>query len=73
MKKTEKVDDIRGGLDVVLDSKWKWLSMVDRLSGGDITKYDQVYDRNYIECLNVLSFWYERDKYVESINKKNKV
>lgn len=71
-KKGIEVDDIRGGLNVKLDDRWKWLSMVDRLSGGDITKLDLVYERNYIECLNLLSFWYERDRYIEEINKKRK-
>jgi hypothetical protein len=43
--------------------------MVDRLSIGDITKHDDVYDRNYIECLNLLSYWTERDRYIEENNK----
>jgi hypothetical protein len=42
--------------------------MVDRLSNGDITKHDEVYKRNYIECLNLLSYWYERDKFFEVQN-----
>lgn len=42
--------------------------MVDRLSSGDITKHDLVYERNYIECLNLLSFYHERDKYMEQMN-----
>jgi hypothetical protein len=40
--------------------------MIDRLSNGDITKHDEVYKRNYIECLNLLSYWYERDKFFEA-------
>lgn len=55
---------------VSIDSKWSWLSMVDRLSNGDITKHDLVYERNYIECLNLLSYWHEKDKYMEEINKQ---
>lgn len=51
-----------------MDNRWSWISMVDRLSGGDITKHDLVYERNYIECLNLLSFYHERDKYMEQIN-----
>jgi len=42
--------------------------MVDRLAQGDITKHDQIYERNYIECLNLLSFWHERDKFYEQQN-----
>ena len=42
--------------------------MMDRLSNGDITKHDEIYERNYIECLNLLSFWSERDRYMEQMN-----
>lgn len=55
---------------VSIDTKWGWLSMVDRLSGGDITKHDLVYERNYIECLNLLSYWHEKDQYIEEVNKQ---
>jgi hypothetical protein len=53
---------------ISLDNRWGWISMVDRLSNGDITKHDLVYERNYIECLNILSYWHERDKYMEQMN-----
>lgn len=52
-----------------MDPKWKWIAMVDRLSAGDITKHDLIYERNYIECLNLLSYWKEKDDYIEEINK----
>jgi hypothetical protein len=54
-----------------------WIGMVDRLSNGDITKHSQIYNTNYIECLNLLAYWHHRDKYIERINKaearKNKI
>lgn len=53
---------------VSIDGRWSWLSMVDRLSDGDITKHDAIYERNYIECLNLLSYWHEKDKYMEQMN-----
>jgi hypothetical protein len=46
--------------------------MVDRLSNGDITKHDLVYERNYIECLNLISYWTERDKWLENEQKNSK-
>ena len=55
---------------VSIDSKWSWLAMVDRLANGDITKHDLIYKRNYIECLNLLSYYKERDDYIDEINKK---
>jgi hypothetical protein len=57
---------------VSLDDRWGWMSMVDRLSNSDITKHDLVYDRNYIECLNLLSYWKEKDEYMEEMNKQRK-
>ncbi len=51
--------------------------MLDRLSNGDITKHEQIYNTNYIECLNLLAYWFHRDKYIERINRaearKNKI
>jgi len=51
--------------DITIDNRWSWLSMVDRLADGDITKHDLVYQRCYIECLNLLSYWKERDHYIQ--------
>lgn len=51
-----------------IDKRWGWLAMVDRLSNSDITKHDEIYKRNYIECLNLLSYWHEKDKYFEQQN-----
>lgn len=42
--------------------------MVDRLADSDITKFDQIYERNYLECLNLLAYWREKDNFVESQN-----
>jgi hypothetical protein len=53
---------------VQMDSKWGWVSMVDRLSNGDITKHEQIYELNYIECLNVLAYWKEKDDYMNEMN-----
>ena len=55
-----------------IDSRWNWLAMIDRLSNGDITKHDEIYDRNYIECLNLLSYWHERDRYYKQIEEQQK-
>jgi hypothetical protein len=51
-----------------MDGRWGWVSMMDRLSNGDITKHDAIYERNYIECLNILSYWHEKDAYMEQMN-----
>jgi hypothetical protein len=48
-----------------------WIGMVDRLTNGDITKHKEVYQTNYIECLNLMAYWHHRDKYIEQVNKAN--
>lgn len=64
-----KIED-KGMATAQIDERYTWVSMVDRLSGGDITKHDKVYEMNYIACLNLLSFWRERDNYQEQQNKQ---
>lgn len=46
-----------------------WISMVDRLADGDITKHDQIYKTNYIQVLTLMSYWNERDKHIEQVNR----
>jgi len=53
---------------VSIDDRWSWISMIDRLSDGDITKHEAIYEKNYIECLNLLSYWHEKDAYMEKMN-----
>lgn len=65
--KGTKAEDHRLG-QVTMNEKWQWISMVDRLSNGDITKHTEIYEMNYVYCLNILSYWYERDTYNEQIN-----
>lgn len=43
------------------DHKYRWISFMDRLSNGDITKHQEIYEKNYIETLNLLSWWKIRD------------
>ena len=48
--------------DTGTSKNYKWLAMVDKLSGSDITKHDEVYGINYIHALNMLGFWKHIDK-----------
>ena len=43
--------------------RWSWFQMIDTLAEGDITKFDQVTDLNFILCLNKLS--YNKEKAAE--------
>ena len=40
----------------------KWLTIVDKLAKGDITKHNEVYNINYIHALNMLAHWKEIDR-----------
>lgn len=55
---------------ISMPSKWAFISMVDRLSNGDITKHNEIYEQNFIYCLNILGFWHDRDAYMDQINKR---
>lgn len=46
-----------------------WIAMVDRLANGDITKHKNIYETNYIECLNLMAYWHHRDVYVSQVNR----
>ena len=52
--------------------KYRWVSYLDRMTNGDITKTDEVLERNYLETLNLLSYWKIRDEQIALQNKLNK-
>jgi hypothetical protein len=51
----------------------RWIAMMDRLSGGDLTKHEAIYEKNYIECLNLLSYWYFRDKIEDQMRRQQEL
>jgi len=53
--------------------RWKWFSIIERLAGGDITKFKEVYKVTYISALNTLSYWHERDQYQERLRKREEM
>lgn len=59
----------KAAASVSIDDRYTWIALVDRLSNGDITKHNEIYDKNYIECLNLLAFWRELDNYKKEIYK----
>ena len=48
-----------------IPKSFDFLSFIDALAGGDITKYDAVYDLNYIFCLEKLLFYKHRDEFYQ--------
>jgi len=52
-----------------MDDKYKWLAMVHLLIRELNTTDDKIYKKNYISCLNWMSYFYQRDKINEQNNK----
>jgi|GEM_PF-3853130 len=51
---------------------WRWFSLMEKLAQGDITKFDEVSNQNYISCLNLLGYWNDKDKYLRQVEKSRK-
>ncbi len=49
----------------------KWISFIEALDQGDITKDDEIWNTNYIYCLNKLLLWKFRDDTYEQQRKQN--
>lgn len=41
--------------------RWSWFAMIEKLANHDITKFNEVGKQNFISCLNLLSYWKEKD------------
>jgi hypothetical protein len=66
-KKDEKPSGPQG---VVFDvAKYQWLLMVEKLCTHLNMKPHEVYEMNYIDCLNWLSMFNQRDKYIREQQK----
>ena len=67
-KKVSKFDDLR---QQELDKRYKWLEMVHILLKELNTTDEVIFKKNYISCLNWMSYFYNREKLKES--KKGKL
>lgn len=57
---------------IELNENYKFLQMVHRLLTELNTTDDKIYKKNYVGCLNWLSYFYQRDKIIES-QQNNKI
>lgn len=70
-RKPEVVDD-KPSAPTTADfdyQKWKWHLMIHKLVSELNLTPEKVYKMNYIDCLNWLSLFNDRDKYIEHLNK----
>lgn len=51
-------------------SRWDWFAVIEKLAGGDITKFEAVENQYFILALNLLSYQKERDEQQKKMNKK---
>jgi hypothetical protein len=56
-----------------MDPAWNEMAMIERLAGGDITKFDAVFKTNWIMSLDLMAYWKERDKYHAAIERRQKM
>lgn len=54
-----------------MDKRWAWMSVIDRLTDGDITKDEEVFKLAYTHCLTRLEYFKEKDEYIEKCNRAN--
>lgn len=62
-KKKGKFDELRQDK---IDDRFKWLDMVYLLMKELNTTDKEIYKKNYISCLNWMSYFYQKNKIQES-------
>lgn len=60
------VGPVTSGFDL---QKWQWHLMIEKLVKELNLKPTEVYEMNYIDCLNWLSMFNEKDKAIKQQNK----
>ena len=53
--------------------KWQWHMMIEKLIKELNLTPDKVYEMNYIDCLNWLSMFNDRDKYIKMLEKQDRL
>lgn len=54
-----------------MDNRWQWTALVDRIVQKHFISPDQVYEMNFIDFCNWLSYYKEQDEYIQAIQNKN--
>lgn len=56
-----------------IHEQFNWISIIDTLASGDITKYAQVMELSYEECLYHLLYRHHKDRYINEINRRQEL
>ena len=64
------VDEEMAGEGSILQKRYGWYVVVNRITENDITKHEVVYQKKLIEVLNQLSFLFDYEKEQIKIMKK---
>lgn len=52
--------------------RWSWFALIEKLAKGDVTKFDEVCRQNFIMCLNLLSYWKEKEQEIKRLEDQQK-
>ncbi len=58
-------DVIKDSSEIMKESfqkKWGWMSFIDTLAEGDVTKYEYITEMNFVGSLNIVSFKTEKSR-----------
>jgi len=50
--------------------RWNWFALIEKLAGGDVTKFDAVQKQPTILCFNLLSYWQEKEKKIAKMQEE---
>ena len=51
--------------------RWMWFAVLEKLAHGDVTKFDEIARQNFILCLNLLSYWMEKDRKLAELQEQS--
>ncbi len=57
----------------LFNPRWTHSSFMDKVTGGDITKYKEAYRCNYVETLDLLAYKHEIDLYKEDLRRRDEI
>ena len=58
------------GMEISFEKRYGWYVVINRVADGDITKHNQIYEKNVIEILNQLVYLIEFDNEQVRLQKK---
>ncbi len=51
--------------------RWSWFGLIEKLAGGDVTKFEDVERMPVILCFNLLSYWQEKERKISQMQEQH--